>query len=229
VGRGRQHPGLLTVDIGPGGRTANRIPGASGNDPNNPGAADIIFWGKDQVFIWEVKPGNAYGRTEGPVDLNRYVTNLQQHHAQTGDTRPVLPGPAMPRDAAVPSAVGPIDVWSEGAGMRYYGRTRTPTPTPRPIPVPVPEPVPERVPRTVPQPQPQPSPQPQQQPDDGGFRLPGWVKPVAGGVVVVGGAALIVGTIGEDVVTGGVGIADDPLTIGGGLATIRSGWALAFG
>ena len=48
--------------------------------------------------------------------------------------------------------------------------------------------------------------------------------------MVVGGVALIVGTLAEDVVTGGAGILDDPVTLtaGGGMVlgmgdTLRAG------
>jgi len=39
--------------------------------------------------------------------------------------------------------------------------------------------------------------------------------------------ALIGGTLAEDVVTGGLGILDDPLTLGAGAAAVRAGWVLA--
>jgi hypothetical protein len=51
----------------------------------------------------------------------------------------------------------------------------------------------------------------------------GWVKPVAGVATVVAGAALLTATIGEDVLTGGVGIADDAVTVPAAVAMMRAG------
>lgn len=49
---------------------------------------------------------------------------------------------------------------------------------------------------------------------------------IGGGLLIIGGVLLIGGTIAEDVVTGGIGFLDDPLTIGGGAAGIGEGWGL---
>src|SRR4051794_27129085 len=46
---------------------------------------------------------------------------------------------------------------------------------------------------------------------------------IGGGLLVLGGALLIGGTVAEDVVTGGAGILDDPFMIGGGWAGISEG------
>ncbi|WP_217614712.1 hypothetical protein [Cellulomonas sp. GbtcB1] len=56
-----------------------------------------------------------------------------------------------------------------------------------------------------------------------GWELPGWLGPI------IGGAALIIATLAEDVVTGGAGIADDPVTIGGGAGSISWGWGILTG
>jgi RHS repeat-associated protein len=221
--------GHVTIDVGVGGRTANKIPGGHRSGNGNDGVADIIFWGEDTVYIWEVKPGNEGGKLAGPPQLDRYIVKLQEHLKAQGDTRLVAAGPPMPRVGGVPSAQGPIDVWSEGPGMRYYGNSKTPRPAPPPpVTVPVPDPVKVPVQQPVPNPQPGPPPTPPTT-DDQPWSLPGWVKPVAGGLAILGGALLIGGTIAEDVGTGGVGILDDPVTIGGGTAAIRAGWALVFG
>ncbi|MBX9245333.1 hypothetical protein ICW40_11010 [Actinotalea ferrariae] len=45
----------------------------------------------------------------------------------------------------------------------------------------------------------------------------------------IGGAALIVGTLVEDVATGGVGIVDDPVTLSAGGGMVTWGWATMFG
>ncbi|MBO3087115.1 hypothetical protein [Cellulomonas dongxiuzhuiae] len=52
---------------------------------------------------------------------------------------------------------------------------------------------------------------------------------MVGGIVVVGGVALIVGTFAEDVATGGVGILDDPATLAAGGGMVTWGWATLFG
>jgi hypothetical protein len=129
--------GYVTVDIGSSGHAANSIPGASGNDTGNDGRADLILWSGDEVYIWEVKPGNSYGRTEGPRDLQRYVSKLSDYFASLGDDRDVLSGPVI-GTKQFNSKQGPGRVWSEveEPGMRYYGtdkrRRRIPTPTPGP-------------------------------------------------------------------------------------------------
>lgn len=46
---------------------------------------------------------------------------------------------------------------------------------------------------------------------------------MAAGVLVITGCVIIIGTIVEDVFTAGIGIADDPLTIGAGGAMVYSG------
>lgn len=58
---------------------------------------------------------------------------------------------------------------------------------------------------------------------------PSWLGPVVGGAAVLGGAALIIATLAEDVATGGAGIVDDPVTIGGGASSISWGWGILTG
>ncbi|MFC7245216.1 RHS repeat-associated core domain-containing protein [Catellatospora aurea] len=158
--------GEVTVDIkGTKNYQKNTIPGASGNTPGNPGEADIIFWGEDIIYVWEVKPGNGYGRTEGPVDLARYIKHLQADPRAKG--RIVLPGPQLPTIPLIPSSEGTMRAWTENGapGMIFYGRApipkapknppppvTAPTPVPRPLPTPVPGPLPieVRVPVTSP-------------------------------------------------------------------------------
>jgi RHS repeat-associated protein len=146
----KQHniDGYVTVDIGTGGKTANGIPGASdGKNKKNKGEADVILWAKDKVYIWEVKPNNAYGRKDGPIDLDRYITKLGEHLEDVGDDREVERGRPLPRQAFNSSEQGMGAVWSEknSPGMRYYGtdrrRTRaTPSPSPGPSIGPIEEP-----------------------------------------------------------------------------------------
>ncbi|MFD9633721.1 RHS repeat domain-containing protein [Streptomyces violascens] len=151
-------PGYVTVDLGV---RVNDIPGASGNNTGNDGRADVIFWSNDRVYIWEVKPNTTpYGRVEGPIDLNRYVTKLQRYFNSVGDHRDVLPGPSI-ASKTFSSKQGTGRVWSEDPepGMRYYGtdnkRTRSPQPTPNPSAGPTSVPRPKST--TSPQPEPSPS------------------------------------------------------------------------
>src|SRR5262249_4335658 len=70
--------GNVTVDVGPGGHTANAIPGAAKDGKGGTGYADIIFWGDDVVYIWEVKPASYYSTGEGKDQLQRYIDKLQE-------------------------------------------------------------------------------------------------------------------------------------------------------
>ena len=103
----------------------------------------------------------------------------------------------------------------------YYHRAAQRPCVPVPVRVPVLLPVPVLLAQTAPRPVPS-SP-------STGWQPPSRLGPVVGGVVV-GGVALIVGTLAEDVVTGGAGILDDPVTLtaGGGMVlgmgdTLRAG------
>jgi RHS repeat-associated protein len=169
--------GKVTVDYGKGGKRNNKIPGANQDGKGGDGYADIIFWGDDVVYVWEVKPNTEYGRTDGPADLDRYVTNLQKELEAKGDHRQVLPGPWLPPIRNIPMGNGlVVDTWSEAGvpGVRFYGTKKAPPP---------PDPVPDtpKVPVPVPQPQPQPQPQPNPQPS--GARVPTVPPPPGTGVV----------------------------------------------
>jgi RHS repeat-associated protein len=159
--------GYVTVDVGDGGTTANTVPGASGNDTGNDGAADVILWTKDKVYIWEVKPGNAYGMHDGPEDLTRYVKGMQQYLDDEGDDRIVERGQGLLSGRAA-SREGVVNVWSKAQfpGMRFYGRNNRDNPTPKPGPSPKPSatstqaPVEEPAPGTVDAPALEPAPGP---------------------------------------------------------------------
>ncbi|WP_406492461.1 RHS repeat-associated core domain-containing protein [Streptomyces sp. NBC_01604] len=189
--------GYVTVDVGDGGTTANSIPGASGNDTGNDGAADVILWTKDKVYIWEVKPGNAYGKTDGPKDLTRYVEGMKDYLDDEGDDRDVERGPGLLSGRAA-SREGIVNVWSkaEYPGMRFYGRNDRKNPTPSPSPVPKPgastqAPVEEPAPGTVDAPVLEPAPGPTGVASAGGpaggFEIsPGAQKAGAGALVFTG-------------------------------------------
>jgi RHS repeat-associated protein len=98
--------GFVTIDYGVGGTTTNTIPGAHRKGTGDDGVADIIFWGEDTVYIWEVKPGNAAGREAGPPQLNRYIEKMREHLKANSDSRAVAAGPPMPRLGNVPPVCG---------------------------------------------------------------------------------------------------------------------------
>ncbi|MET7743254.1 RHS repeat-associated core domain-containing protein [Streptomyces sp. NPDC005385] len=197
--------GYVTVDVGDGGTTANSIPGASGNDTGNDGAADVILWTKDKVYIWEVKPGNEYGKTDGPKDLTRYVEGMSDYLEDEGDDRTVERGPGLLSGRAA-SREGIVNVWSkaEYPGMRFYGRKNRDNPTPRPGPSPTPKPtastaapVEEPAPGTVDAPALEPAPGPTGVASAGGpaggFEVSPGAQKAGAGVVVFTGVLFTVG------------------------------------
>ncbi len=55
--------GYVTVDIGDGSKTFNKVPnGRSDLQGDKDGEADVILWAKGRVYIWEVKPNETSGR-----------------------------------------------------------------------------------------------------------------------------------------------------------------------
>ncbi|MEU9341672.1 RHS repeat-associated core domain-containing protein [Streptomyces sp. NPDC048278] len=197
--------GYVTVDIGDGGTTANSVPGASGNDTGNDGAADVILWTKDKVYIWEVKPGNAYGKTDGPKDLTRYVEGMSDYLEDEGDDRSVERGPGLLSGRAA-SREGIVNVWSkaEFPGMRFYGSKNRDNPTPRPGPSPKPSastaaPVEETAPGTVDAPALEPAPGPTGVASAGGaaggFEVSPGAQKAGAGVMVFTGVLFTVGFI----------------------------------
>ncbi|WP_228040542.1 RHS repeat-associated core domain-containing protein [Streptomyces chromofuscus] len=200
--------GYVTVDIGDGGTTANSIPGASGNDTGNAGAADVILWTKDRVYIWEVKPGNEYGMTDGPNDLTRYVEGMEVYLDSQGDNREVERGHGLLSGRAA-SREGIVNVWSKATeypGMRFYGRKNRDKPTPKPGPSPTPKPtastaapVEEPAPGTVDAPVLEPAPGPTGVASAGGpaggFQISPEAQKVGAGAVVFTGVLFTVGFI----------------------------------
>ncbi|MDW4909413.1 RHS repeat-associated core domain-containing protein [Streptomyces sp. ADMS] len=197
--------GYVTVDIGKGGTTANTVPGASGNNTGNDGAADVILWTKDTVYIWEVKPGNAYGMKDGPDDLTRYVTGMVGYLNAVGDDRTVERGQGLLSGRAA-SNQGIVNVWSKAAfpGMRFYGRNTRKNPTPSPSPVPKPgastqAPIEEPAPGTVDAPalEPVPGPTGVASADGaaGGFQVSPDAQKAGAGALVFTGVLFTVGFI----------------------------------
>lgn len=200
--------GTVTTDLGKGGTNANTIPRAHRSGDGRDGVADIILWTEDAVYIWEVKPGNAAGKTNGREQLDRYIRELQKELQAKGDNRIVTVGFTLARQDGIPTPAGPMDAWSETgaetAGLRLYGRKQQ-----REVDVSV---IGGK--KAV---------------NDKSAEEPGFLEYVLGGAQVVAGTAMIVGTLAEDVATGGVGIADDPATIMLGVGAIERGLAMIGG
>lgn len=200
----------------PGVKLEVWVPSAGVN--GNGGRADIVD--PRTLEVWEVKTARWYGikaKREKAVDqLAGYVDNI------SGARRGLAYG-----EYWFPYQRGQLVVKShEMLGMLwYYYRAAQPRRVPVTVPVTLPDPV--TVPVLVPQPAPAPEPAPSS--PGTGWRPPGWLGPVVGGAAVVGGGALIVGTVVEDVATAGVGIADDPITLSAGGGMVTWGWATVFG
>ncbi len=86
---------LVTTDLSSDpNRARNKIKGASGNNPDNGGQADIICWNCEakKILIWDVKhEGGQAENPGGAKSVNRYVDNLQELHKTDGIS--VQPGP----------------------------------------------------------------------------------------------------------------------------------------
>jgi RHS repeat-associated protein len=199
--------GYTTVDINEGDRSSNYIYGSSPTGKTNNGWADVIFWGDDTVFVWEVKPNSvagdkSYGREKGPKDLDRYIRALRRYLASIGDDRDVEAGP-MVANSGFTSGQGTGRVWSERdwPGMRFYGtdnkRTRAPKSVPQ-SPGSTPEATQSPTPgvNSVPSPTPLPQPVPPSAGSIKGFGL-------AATVVVILGVAARLASQGPSCVVGG--------------------------
>ncbi|MET7297198.1 RHS repeat-associated core domain-containing protein [Streptomyces griseoloalbus] len=147
--------GYVTVDVGKGGTKANSIPGAKADGSGNRGEADVIFWAKGEVYIWEVKPNASkkntktsqykYAFEKGPVQLARYVTKLGEYLEENGDDRDVQAGPALASGTFVYGVNKKGRVWSdkEFEGMRYYGTDKDKKQKKSAVPAPEPGPSPD--------------------------------------------------------------------------------------
>ncbi|MGW3644543.1 RHS repeat-associated core domain-containing protein [Streptomyces sp. NPDC000878] len=142
--------GYVTVGVGDGSNDANLIPGGAADGSGSKGYADVIFWAKGEVYIWEVKPyasksatkskEHQYAFVKGPVQLARYVNKLEELLEGQGDDRDVAAGPALASGSFMYGANKKGRVWSDQdyQGMRYYGtdsdrrkqRSAVPSPTP---------------------------------------------------------------------------------------------------
>jgi hypothetical protein len=126
----------ITVDVGPGGKKANTIPGAHRDGNGRDGVADIIVWTDDKVYVWEVKSSGGKAKVNGewisnkelgPVQVNRYINKLQDKLDAEGTGQEVVAGFGLPSSVSV-SANGKhgetMRTWSgkKGTedGLRYY-------------------------------------------------------------------------------------------------------------
>ena len=141
--------GKITVD-----KLSNLIPGAARTRPGN-GIADIILWGKDKVYVWEIKGVGGQGKFDGqwmenkaigPKQLSRYVDYLQAKLKGEGNNREVVKGFGLPTSESFsvkePGAV--IRTWSGtppvDLGIRYYGPPEQPKRQPQQQTQPQPQP-----------------------------------------------------------------------------------------
>jgi hypothetical protein len=181
------------MDLGQGGGRENTISGAARDGSGRDGRADVVFWGKEQIFVWEVKftgtRTNKKEREMAPDQIDRYIAQLRLDPRAKG--KKVTYGPPLPRISRIPSSIGAVDKWSEpknkdARGIEFWAPSR---PAGR-KPVPATEPVlrPVTVPNLVMAP-------------ESRWSLPDWavdglvgVGVAAGATAAAGGAAALVGS-----------------------------------
>ncbi|UQU67566.1 hypothetical protein COUCH_15390 [Couchioplanes caeruleus] len=200
--------------------------GKGGTLTGNDGRADITAFDHQHkiLYVWEVKIArdnqktpNGFGATEnrGPADLAGYMKDLRKQHkdydVQKGFNVPWIvrdPAPKDPKSVLITVSAtlnGRPSPEFDGI-VNYYTRKK--------------------------QEQKQQTAQNsggeqrgQERSQDGGepSHSWGWVKPVGGALSIIGGVALLTATVGEDVLTGGAGIADDIVTVPAGVEMITAG------
>jgi len=197
---------------------------------------DILVGQPGATLLYEIKPAaNQLGEIVWGVTGKRGDNNAAQvqrylwalSYAGYPNPQPgpnIVPATTVNADGTITTIFSGVD-WNKFApksarpdirnvGIIYYITQKRPKiPSRKRVPKPVPVPVP------VPQPGTQPV--PSAQPTD----TPGWVVPAAIGLCIVGGL-LIVGTIVEDLLTGGIGIADDAPSFAGAAALFKLAFSL---
>ncbi|MEU8303533.1 RHS repeat-associated core domain-containing protein [Actinomadura sp. NPDC048955] len=112
----------------------NKIPGGARDGSGGTGYADIILWTDDAVYVWEVKArgGNTKINGEwisnkelGPIQLRRYITELQKKLQKRGDDRQVERGFGLESGTSISTRGEVMRTWSgaddgEEEGLRYY-------------------------------------------------------------------------------------------------------------
>ncbi|MGW1540889.1 hypothetical protein ACWCPM_11715 [Streptomyces sp. NPDC002309] len=170
-------------------------------------ASDVEDTSGNAATYWYTREINAYGKTDGPEDLTRYVEGMEEYLDDEGDDRTVERGAGLLFGRAA-SREGIVNIWSksepEYQGMRFYGRKNRDNPTPKPGPSPVPTPsastaapVEEPAPGTVDAPALEPAPGPTGVASAGGaaggFQISPDAQKAGAGAVVFTGVLFTVG------------------------------------
>lgn len=179
-----------------------------GGDPRNRvagGRADLLLWTDSTVYVWDAKNKGGGAEAAGPGDVEWYVKGITAQLRAKGDMRQVTAGfdiaPMQAPSATQPNTTVQVESSTKypGKGVITYSATQR---SPQTVPVPAPAPAPQRS---------------------------GWqtaARWTGGALLVLGAGVLVVGTLAEDVATGGAGAVDDPVSFGAAATMARSGWAL---
>lgn len=92
----------------------------------NDGGADIVCWNGriGEVWVWEFKPDNAYGRRQGPVNLAKHLAQVESDERAAG--KKVIPGPSSvfdpgtDRGVHIGSPQSVVEVRSLRDGIEIY-------------------------------------------------------------------------------------------------------------
>jgi len=106
-------------------RWHNFIPNGSFRNPGKkPGYADLILWGKDQVWVWEFKHKGGRAEDTGGPQLDNYIKYLRIKLKKEGDDRKVEKGFNFFLSQAGPNLTDPTeDVFVESSfykGIELY-------------------------------------------------------------------------------------------------------------
>lgn len=186
------------------GEAEFKIPYASGNNPNQRGYADLVNLGNGNIF--EIKPNNDAGLTSGANEVTNYVNKANQHCTSTLPTGVIWNKGTTYSTRYLPFGTNKgLKVELKAPGVITYEEYNLPTPVPDPIVVPTSvvekfKHLIDRLKGNLGNADKIIAEYMQQNPD-----LVNYIKTAAIGA----GIAIIVGTIIEDVLTAGAGIADD--------------------
>lgn len=201
-------------------RICNKVAGGSFKNPGkNAGYPDVIFSTESKVYVWEVKPRyvgsdplyftKRSGEAQGPDQLANYIKHLKIQMKKAGDTREVEEGFNIPlltgQNMANPRET--IEARSSerknAKGIILYDVRRTDDDD---------------------------DPPPSAQPRGNAKEKPrsNWTMDyIKAGGLIIGATVVATATIVEDVGSGGVGMVDDPITLGIAGGMVRQAFALA--